>query len=114
METVRVAEDFSRFPAGRFRTDGRFSGEAFRDDALVPALERGGTVQVRLDGIAGCGSGWLDEVFGGLIRERGMDREDLRRRLFVRADEPGLARHVRLAERRMDEAAARKRPAEAA
>ena len=51
--TVDVASDFSRFPAGRVRSDGRFSAQAFRENVLVPALSGGGSVTVVMDGAAG-------------------------------------------------------------
>ena len=30
--TVNIAQDFSKYPGGRYRADGEFSGERFRDD----------------------------------------------------------------------------------
>lgn len=67
---IELASQFSTTPAGRYRSDGRFSGEVFRDDVLVPALDRAGndTVTVVLDGVAGYGSSFLEEAFGGLAR----------------------------------------------
>ena len=68
MTTISVAKQFSRFPAGRYRTDGDFSGELFRDKLLVPALKSGDQVVVELDGVAGYGSSFLEEAFGGAVR----------------------------------------------
>lgn len=73
MKTVRlvIAEVFSRYPAGRFRTDSRHSGERLREELLAPALdslERGECLEVEFAGIAGAGTGFLDEAFGGLVR----------------------------------------------
>jgi len=68
VETIRV-RDFSRFPGPRYIKLGKFSGEAFREEKLVPAIERSnGLVQVDLDGVAGYGSSFLDEAFAGLLR----------------------------------------------
>lgn len=68
---VRIA-DFTRYPGGRFRTDGPGSGEAFRDEHLVPALRRAladnAKLMVFLDGVAGLPPGFLEEAFGGLAR----------------------------------------------
>lgn len=57
-------------PGGRFRTDGPSSGEAFREDHLVPAFRRaqGGVVRVRLVEAMGWPPSWLEEAFGGLER----------------------------------------------
>ena len=68
MKQISIAKDFSRYPAGRFLTDGPFSGERFRTEFLVPNLESGTEVLVDLDGVAGYGSSFLEEAFGGAIR----------------------------------------------
>ena len=34
---IDLARSFTPYPVGRTRSDGRYSGEAFRDDYLVPA-----------------------------------------------------------------------------
>lgn len=80
MSEIRIALDFSRFPGGRHRNLGKFSGEEFRDDHLVPALKSGDEVTVVLDGTAGYGSSFLEEAFGGLIRV-GMSKLQLQKTL---------------------------------
>lgn len=82
-KTVDVASDFSRFPAGRIRSDGRFSAQAFREDVLVPALSGQGSVTVVMDGAAGYGPSFLEEAFGGLIRNHNFSESDLRSRLRI-------------------------------
>ena len=37
---ISVAQDFSRFPAGRYPEDGSFNGTTFRKDVLVPELSK--------------------------------------------------------------------------
>jgi len=86
METrsIEVAKDFSRFPAGRYRSDGPWSGEQFREEHLVPALRDPNThVLVMLDGALGYGSSFLEEVFGGLVRINGFKAKDLHSRLRI-------------------------------
>src|SRR3546814_6544652 len=80
---INVGRDFARLPIGRYRRDSKTSGEAFREDVLVPALNRAAdeVVVVDLSEALGYGSSFLDEAFGGLVRDRGYRREDLRRRL---------------------------------
>jgi hypothetical protein len=87
---ISVARDFSRFPAGRFRADGPFPGERFRDELLVPALSRGGRVLVNLDGTLGFGSSFLEEAFGGLVRLRGFTAEKLKTTLVLKASDSSL------------------------
>lgn len=82
---INIAADFSRSPAGRFYSDGPFSGERFREELLVPALKRGDSVVVNLKGVLGFGSSFLEEAFGGLVRG-GMAPEFIRSKLTVQSD----------------------------
>ena len=66
-KVINIAKDFSPFPAGRHRTDGPFTGEAFREDILAPAL-REGSVNLVLDGVMGLPSSFYEEALGGLVR----------------------------------------------
>ena len=47
--TIRIASDFSRFPAGRYTTDGPYSGQGFLENNLIPALQKGAKVKIDLD-----------------------------------------------------------------
>lgn len=67
-KSIKVAEVFTRYPAGRYLADGPFSGEKFRQEFLVPALKAGECVTIDLDGTRGYGSSFLEEAFGGLVR----------------------------------------------
>lgn len=72
-QVIDIAHDFSRFPGGRVRADGPHSGEQFLEDLLKPAVERAlkahSLVVIKIDGVAGLPSSFLDEAFGGLIRQ---------------------------------------------
>lgn len=76
---ISIAREFSEFPAGRIPDDGPNSGQRFRDDFLVPALQEAiksnGVVEVNLDDTMGYGSSFLDEAFGGLVREHGLSKD---------------------------------------
>jgi len=73
IKTINIAADFSKFPGGRFLTDGKYSGERFREEFLVPALKAHEKIEVELDGTLGYGSSFLEEAFGGLVRDHGFD-----------------------------------------
>lgn len=90
---VTVATDFSRYPAGRFISDGRYSGERFREEYLRPALEKGEKVIVYLDGVMGYGSSFLEEAFGGLIRAN-LDRKLLIENLTIQSANRLLVKEV--------------------
>jgi len=102
--TISIARNFSKYPAGRYRTDGNASGEAFRESVLVPALKEGATVSVLFDGIAGCGSSFLDEAFGGLVRNAGMDKAFLDKHLKLLSNDSSLDDFIRLTDRYIQQA----------
>ena len=95
---IGFAEEFSRYPAGRFRRDGPFNGTTFRQEHLVPALRNFDKVEVNFDGVAGFGYSFLEEAFGGLVQKEGMDKKFLDTRLFFSTTEPGLECDIQLAE----------------
>lgn len=91
---ISVAKQFSATPAGRYRSDGPFPGEKFRDEILAPALRKSGEiVVVDLDGTAGYGSSFLEEAFGGLVR-LGFDSLDLHQRLNIKSTRPSYFQRV--------------------
>jgi hypothetical protein len=85
---IKIARDFSTKPVGRYRADGPHTGEAFREDILIPALEKGDNVVVILDGTEGYPSSFLEEAFGGLVRTGLWTPTELKKRLQVRAETP--------------------------
>lgn len=92
---INIARDFGRYPAGRYLTDGPYSGQAFREKLLVPALSRGkGAVLVELDGARGLASSFLEEAFGGLVRE-GFDSNTLLDRLQLQSNDPSLVQEIK-------------------
>lgn len=92
MAMIKVAEQFSRFPAGRFITDGPYSGELFRRKFLEPALKASGDVIVDLDGARGYGSSFLEEAFGGLVR--GGVPKELVRKIQIKATNTSLKAEI--------------------
>ncbi len=95
-EIINIQRDFSRYPAGRYKDDGPYNGEKFREDFLVPAL-RNSTIQVdlELDGVRGYNSSFLDEAFGGLVREHGFTADELLQRLNLISKDSSLIREIR-------------------
>lgn len=90
MNAVReicIAEEFSKYPGGRVYADGEFSGERFREEYLVPALRENEKVVVQMDGALGYGSSFLEEAFGGLIRQGIVDKEGFKKRVEIVCEE---------------------------
>lgn len=81
MKTIAIAKDFSDVPAGRYKKDGDYSGERFREDILRPRLQNDEVVEVVLDDVEGYGSSFLEEAFGGLVRVAGFTADELHKKL---------------------------------
>jgi len=107
---ISIATDFTRHPGPRYENDGPYSGEAFRKRILVPALEQairsGDKVTVWLDDVAGYGSSFLEEAFGGLIRT-GFSKAQLDKHLVVAAKTNRFQHHALRAKKYIEEAASR-------
>lgn len=89
MITIRIASEFSKYPAGRFLRDGPYSGEAFRKKFLEPNIRSHDKVIIEMDGARGYGSSFLEEAFGGLVR-KGFAKQELKERLEIRASNKSL------------------------
>jgi len=107
---IEIAEEFSRFPGPRYKQHGDFSGEEFREEILVPALraakDQDSVLIVVLDDVAGYGSSFLEEAFGGLIRA-GFSREELDKHLRIEARTSRFKHHAVRAATYIKEAAGR-------
>lgn len=87
---INVAKDFARTPGPCFVKQGPNSGELFRRSLLSKALRNSPPVTVVLDGTEGFGSSWIDEAFGGLVREEEFSRDFLRMNLHIISQEDPL------------------------
>lgn len=92
---INIERDFARYPAGRYVDDGPYSGQAFRERLLMPALSvpDAGLI-IEFDGARGYGSSFLEEAFGGLVRA-GFSAEDLFRRIDFRSSDKSLVEEIR-------------------
>jgi hypothetical protein len=90
---IKIAQEFSRYPAGRFRTDGPASGERFREDYLIPALKAGNRLLIDLDGTRGYGSSFLEEGFGGL-RRKGFSEKQIREAIEFKTSDSSLVDEI--------------------
>ena len=73
---ISVSEDFYRRPAGRYRDQGTYTGEAFREDILIrkiKKLKNNEKLEVDFTGVSMNGSSFLEEAFGGLVRNHNID-----------------------------------------
>lgn len=104
MSRIRVSEAFSPYLGGRFRRNGPWSGEQFREELLRPALEAslidGESVVVVFDkGMAGIPGSFLEEAFGGLARSVNLDAARLLELVKIEVERPAFWPSAELAER---------------
>lgn len=94
-KVINIGRDFSRYPAGRYISDGPYSGEAFREQFLLPSLRKTNEIiVVEFEGARGYGSSFLEEAFGGLVRA-GFDKEALFGRMELRSGDTSLIEEIR-------------------
>lgn len=86
---ISIARNFSRIPAGRYLTDGPYSGEKFREEMLIPAFKDPSInlLEINFDGTRGYGSSFLEEAFGGLARELKIDAKTIFKKLKLVSNE---------------------------
>lgn len=69
---INICKEYTDTPGGRYKEQGDFSGQDFRETILEPkyldAIAKNEKLQIDLDGGYGYGSSFLEEAFGGLIR----------------------------------------------
>jgi hypothetical protein len=97
MNEINIAQDFSKAPGGRFREDGKASGQEFRERFLEPLFAEGATqdsIRILLDGSYGYPTSFLEEAFGGLARRFGSAKV-MSRLEFVSVEEPLLIDEIK-------------------
>ncbi|EMT0929574.1 STAS-like domain-containing protein [Acinetobacter baumannii] len=81
---IDIAKEFSDSPSGRYVKDGDFCGENFLKIHLLPNIKKYKKIILDFSNVLGYGSSFLEEAFGGLIRETGMSKEDLFQHIEIR------------------------------
>lgn len=85
-----VVKDFSRTPSARVAKEGKYPGTELRDKItpkIKAAIDKNVSFRIDLDGASGYGTSFLEEVFGGLIREEHIKLDDLKKCLKIKSDE---------------------------
>lgn len=99
-----IGRDFSKLAHTRYRKDGVESGESFREERVVPALEQaiaaGRTLTVVID--VSCSGAFLHEVFAKLPNH-GFSRLHVSQHLVMTANEAYLEPYSILALRYLRE-----------
>lgn len=73
MISIIISSEFSDTPGGRYISESTFSGEEFREKILLPkyeeAIKKHEKLLIDFDGCFGFGTSFLEEAFGGMVRE---------------------------------------------
>ena len=102
---INVGRDFSPIPAGRYEQDGPFSGEAFRRRFLAEAIRSNTRVTVDLSGTDGYGSSFLEEAFGGLVKEFRLSPREIKAIIKLETTDPRFQSYIQEAYSYLDKAA---------
>ena len=93
---INIARDFSDTPGARYKKDGDFSGQEFREKFLEPLFadpDDNTKIRIILDGTEGYATSFLEEAFGGLTRQHGVKRVQSRIK-FVSTEDKLLVTEV--------------------
>lgn len=97
MINIKVSDDFTKSPGGRYKEEGNYSGEEFRDLILFPkycqAKKENDKLTIDLDGCYGFPTSFIEEAFGGLARKL-KDENIIEHLEFISNDEPGLINDI--------------------
>ena len=95
---INICKEFSETPGARYKSEGSYSGEEFREVLLQPKFEKAIDEKVKLtielDGGYGYPTSFLEEAFGGLARIYGSQKvyETIE---FISEDEPALVEDIK-------------------
>lgn len=104
VKQINIANDFTPFPGGRYRKNGRGSGEEFRQRFLEPLFNEDAEAIIELDGASGYPPSFLEEAFGGLVRQ-GHSVDEIRRRVSLKARDAAFEAYRHLAWQYVERAA---------
>lgn len=95
---IRIAKDYSEIPGARYIEDGLYSGEDFRDNYLeqryLKCLKAERKLVIDFDGGYGYNVGFLEEVFGGLIRKGYRALDLINNIVFISEEEPKIIEDI--------------------
>lgn len=97
MLSYSIAKNYTDTPGPRYENEGKYSGENFRKSVLLDlirqAKEQHTKLQIDFDGGYGYPTSFLEEAFGGAVRET-KDKTLLSLFEFKSDEEPSLIQEV--------------------
>ena len=97
---IKISEDFTKHPGGRFIKDGDNSGEEFYNDFLKPKFEEilkdpEYKLEINFDGTYGYASSFISEVFRRLVIDFKDKSKIYEKLVFVSNDDPLLEEAIK-------------------
>ncbi|MBE6133364.1 MAG: DUF4325 domain-containing protein [Erysipelotrichaceae bacterium] len=87
---IVIARDFTDTVGGRYIKEGDYSGELFREEILGPKLKQAlaskDNLLIDFDGGYGYPTSFLEESFGGLVRD-GFDKKAILNTLLFKSED---------------------------
>ena len=97
MIEYNIAKQYTEIPGPRYESEGEFSGENFRNAVLkkliVMARQENKKILIDLDGGYGYPTSFLEEAFGGIIRDL-KDKTLIDLFVFKSDEEPLLVKEI--------------------
>lgn len=98
--TIKISDDFTKYPGARYRSDGKFSGEEFYEDHFKVALDKvlkdeQQSLIIDFDGTFGYPSSFISEVFTRFAKEYDADKLIDQKINFKSDDEPLLIKAIK-------------------
>jgi hypothetical protein len=98
--TINVRNDFSETPGPRYKTEGEYSGELFKELVILKAkqaIKEGKKLFIDLDGCPGYATSFLHEAFAETNIDLGISKKDFLKMLILKSDEePSLIQEITL------------------
>ena len=92
MSIFNIGKEFSRYPSGRFYSDGESSGEFFREKFLKPKISKLSENEVLTiildDGVETFGSSFLVAGFAGMVKYGYITGDELLKQIEFKVKDP--------------------------
>lgn len=83
----RIANDFYKRPSGRYKTDGKYTAEHLREIIIDKLKSSDEKLFIDISGLSMFSSPFIDECFGGMIRNNLISKDELLKRIEFISDE---------------------------
>jgi len=91
MNRILKVSDFSKTPGPRYISEGKYSGQLFRQELLYPEIRKAIHDRIKLtvdlDRTAGYGTSFLKEAFGGLVKNDHLTMQEVLDTLEFKTEE---------------------------